>query len=99
MSALMGDLLVYYQSVLSIIVAIVLAVYITKKLLIKPPSPKPAPPPAAAAVASPAKQPEPTQEAGSPYLWTVDNSPIYGSPIFRRSPPTQPRNLAQYSYN
>jgi len=97
MSAIVGDLLVYYQSVLSIIVAIVLAVYITKTFLTKPPKPTPAPAPAPAQ--SPAKQAEQTQEAGSPYLWTVDNSPIYGSPIFRRSPPTQPRNMAQYSYN
>eukprot|EP00090_Calanus_glacialis_P028973 TRINITY_DN4645_c0_g1_i5.p1 TRINITY_DN4645_c0_g1~~TRINITY_DN4645_c0_g1_i5.p1 ORF type:complete len:1790 (-),score=673.65 TRINITY_DN4645_c0_g1_i5:326-5671(-) len=97
MSAIVGDLLVYYQSVLSIIVAIVLAVYITKTFLTKPPKPTPAPAPAPAQ--SPVKQAEQTQEAGSPYLWTVDNSPIYGSPIFRRSPPTQPRNMAQYSYN
>jgi len=99
MSALVSDLLVYYQSVLSIIVAIVLAVYITRTLLNKPPSPKPAPLPAQVTSPPPTKQPEQTQEAGSPYLWTVDNSPIYGSPIFRRSPPSQPRNLAQYSYN
>jgi len=98
MSAIVGDLMVYYQSVLSIIVAIVLAVYITKTFLGKAPSPKPAPAPAPAQ--SPAKTSgEQTQEASSPYLWTVDNSPIYGSPIFRRSPPTQPRNMAQYSYN
>jgi len=98
MSAILGDLMVYYQSVLSIIVAIVLAVYITKTFLVKPPSSKPAPAPAP--TQSPAKTgEEQTQEAKSPYLWTVDNSPIYGSPIFRRSPPTQPRNMAQYSYN
>merc|ERR1712142_497763 len=45
MSAILGDLMVYYQSVLSIIVAIVLAVYITKTFLVKPPSSKPAPAP------------------------------------------------------
>ena len=114
MSAIVGDLMLYYQSVLSIIVAIVLAVYITKTFLTKPPSPKPAPAP----VQSPAKTGEEAQEGASPtspYLWTVDNSPIYGSPIFRcvylptyvpithflfrRSTPTQPRNMAQYSYN
>eukprot|EP00095_Tigriopus_kingsejongensis_P012070 maker-scaffold60_size442463-snap-gene-0.28 protein:Tk12070 transcript:maker-scaffold60_size442463-snap-gene-0.28-mRNA-1 annotation:"nuclear pore membrane glycoprotein 210" len=30
-----------------------------------------------------------------PYLWTVDNSPIYGSPSFSRR---SPRSLTQYSY-
>ncbi len=32
-----------------------------------------------------------------PYLWTVDNSPIYGSPDVRRR--GSPRSLTQYSYS
>ena len=83
MSAIIGDLLMYYQSVLSIIVAIVLAVYLTQSFLSKPAASNPTPSPAK----SPPKQAEQNQEPaaapGSPYLWTVDNSPIYGSPIFR----------------
>ena len=34
-----------------------------------------------------------------PYLWTVDNSPIYGSPDIRqRRAGASPRSLTQYSY-
>ncbi len=34
-----------------------------------------------------------------PYLWTVDNSPIYGSPsVRRRRTGDSPRSLTQYSY-
>merc|ERR1712032_980897 len=52
--------------------------------------------PPAPSTPAPAKQPE---EVGGTYLWTQDKSPIYGSPIFRRSPPAGARNMTQYSYN
>jgi len=94
-SAILSDLLLYYQSVLVIVLAALLAGYFTFKNL------KPAP-----ATCTPAPKPVPAtpniqkpEEVGGTYLWTQDKSPIYGSPIFRRSPPTGARNLTQYSYN
>ena len=78
----------YYQTVICIIVASLLAVYVTKTQLSRPggaPKSAPAPAPAAApaAPASPEAVADSSQNASSPYLWTVDNNPIYGSPIYR----------------
>jgi len=102
LSAVAANLLKYYQTVLCIIVSSLLAGYITRTQLAraasKPPVPAPVPATPTAAKHSPEKVGDSSQNASSPYLWTVDNNPIYGSPIYRRSPPSQPRNLAQYSY-
>merc|ERR1719507_1886020 len=94
-SALLGSLLVYWQSVLVTLLAVALAMYLTRKSLKQGTSPPSAAPPAPSTPV-PAKQPE---EVGGTYLWTQDKSPIYGSPIFRRSPPAGARNMTQYSYN
>merc|ERR1719354_578795 len=82
----------------TIIIGVVLGCLLFTKFIPKPASPPPAPatsspsrsePPAAA---SPAASPQ-------PYLWSVDNSPIYGSPLVKRSPPANARNLTTYSYS
>jgi len=94
-SALVDILLAYYQTVLTLLVATACLHFFLRQ----PASTKPPPPPAPAA--SPAKTGAAGgDEAGSPtpYLWTVDNSPIYGSPLMRRTSP-QARNLSQYSYS
>jgi len=94
-SALVDILLAYYQTVLTLLVATACLLFFLRQ----PASTKPPPPPAPAA--SPAKTGAAGgDEAGSPtpYLWTVDNSPIYGSPLMRRTSP-QARNLSQYSYS
>jgi len=103
-SAMFGELLAYYQTVICIILVSVITAYVTKSQFSKTQgssklAPVPAPAPAAQATSPNKQDGDTSQNAASPYLWTVDNSPIYGSPIYRRSPPTQPRNLAQYSYN
>ena len=126
LSALTANLLTHYQSVLCILLAAGLAVLVTRAHLRSAPAPV-LPAPTLPTPASPDKQGDKAGEAGSPYLWTVDNNPIYGSPIyrlagiigiylfkdnfsifsptfvtmlrFRRSPQSQPRNLAQFSYN
>jgi len=94
-SAILGSLLVYWQSVLVTLLAVILAMFLTRKSL-KPGTSPPAAAPPAPSTPAPAKQPE---EVGGTYLWTQDKSPIYGSPIFRRSPPAGARNMTQYSYN
>merc|ERR1712150_75256 len=102
LSALVGGAMFYWQTLIFTATFGALCIWVTKKLAAKakPVAPAPAPAPA---LSSPTKTGDSADNTGtnatSPYLWTVDNSPIYGSPIFRRSPPTQPRNLAQYSYN
>ena len=87
LSALAANLVSYYQTVLCIILSSLLAGYITKTQLARsaskpPPAPVPATP-TAAAKQSPEKVGDSSQNASSPYLWTVDNNPIYGSPIYR----------------
>ena len=77
LSALTANLLAHYQSVLCILLAAGLAVLVTRAQL------RSAPAPALPTPASPDKQGDKPGEAGSPYLWTVDNNPIYGSPIYR----------------
>ena len=72
---------VHYQTVLTCLVLVALSIYLLRPGT-KPP-PAPAPPPAKPAD-SPSASPSP-----QPYLWTQDNSPIYGSPIYRRSPQSQ----------
>ena len=82
LSALAANLIKYYQTVLCIILASLLAGYITKtQLNLPPPLTKPAPPPTVPG--SPDKAGDTSQSPSSPYLWTVDNNPIYGSPIYR----------------
>ena len=87
LSAVASNLLRYYQTVLSIIVCSLLAGYITKTQLArsasKPPVSAPVPATPTAAKHSPEKVGDSSQNASSPYLWTVDNNPIYGSPIYR----------------
>ena len=87
LSALAGNLVSYYQTVLSIIAAALLAGYLTKTQLARQVSPDvsapvPASPPSTAKL-SPEKTGDSSQNPSSPYLWTVDNNPIYGSPIYR----------------
>ena len=86
LSALAANMVKYYQTVICIIVASLLAVYVTKTQLSRPGgATKSAPAPAAAPAppASPEAVADSSQNASSPYLWTVDNNPIYGSPIYR----------------
>ena len=86
LSALAANMVKYYQTVICIIVASLLAVYVTKTQLSRPggaPKSTPAPAAAPAAPASPEAVADSSQNASSPYLWTVDNNPIYGSPIYR----------------
>ena len=87
LSALAANLVSYYQTVLSIIAAALLAGYLTKTQLARQVSPAvaapvPASPPSTAKL-SPEKTGDSSQNPSSPYLWTVDNNPIYGSPIYR----------------
>merc|ERR550534_213934 len=95
LSALFDTLMAYYQTVLTLVVASACLFYVLRQPISassKPPLPAPAP------AVSPAKPDmkgdEPTSP--TPYLWTMDNSPIYGSPLMRRTSP-QARNLSQYS--
>ena len=86
LSALAANLIKYYQTVISIVLAALLAVYITKTQLSKTSlASKPAPSSTTAPTApqSPEKVGDTSQNASSPYLWTVDPNPIYGSPIYR----------------
>ena len=87
-----------FQSVLVTLLAVALAMYLTRKSLKQGTSPPAAAPPAPSTPA-PAKQPEEVTlfslsespenfesfpiQVGGTYLWTQDKSPIYGSPIFR----------------
>ena len=85
LSAVFGELLHYYQTVLCIILVSIITFYVTKTQF-KPGPSKPMAVPPPPAPASPSKQTannDTSQNATSPYLWTVDNSPIYGSPIYR----------------
>ena len=90
LSAMLGELITYYQTVLCIIIVSIITAYVTKtqfssKTGAAPASSKPAPAPVSKAPESPSKTGagDTSQNAASPYLWTVDNSPIYGSPIYR----------------
>ena len=69
---------VHYQSVLSCLVMGALCFYLFRSGSRPPPPPAPAP-----------AQPVDAPPSPTPYLWTQDNSPIYGSPIYRRSPQSQ----------
>jgi hypothetical protein len=84
--------LAHYQTVLTILVATLLGFYILRQTANTSSGSKPsaAPPPPIAAALSQASSPSSSPASSSaPYLWTVDNSPIYGSPMFRRTTPTQ----------
>ena len=85
-----------FQSVLVTLLAVILAMFLTRKSL-KPGTSPPAAAPPAPSTPAPAKQPEEVTyfmecqnlfklfsfQVGGTYLWTQDKSPIYGSPIFR----------------
>ena len=86
LSAVLGELITYYQTVLCIITVAILTFYFTKSQIITKPASAPKTVPAPASPSAPASK---TSESGqassasSPYLWTVDNSPVYGSPVYR----------------
>jgi len=62
--------------------------------------PKPSSPPPPPSKDSPSRsEPSAAPTSPQPYLWSVDNSPIYGSPLVQRSPPANARNLTTYSYS
>ena len=92
------------------ILIIVLTVIGTKKLLVKPaaapakvaappatPAPKPKQDPLSQGYASPSSPYNATNADGRPYLFTVDSSPVYGSPNASRR--KSPRSLVQEHYS
>ena len=81
LAALLYDLAVHYQTVLTVLVACGICIYLSKQMLAGRAAPPSVAAPAKVAAAPPATPAQP--EAEKPYLWTVDQSPIYGSPIFR----------------
>ena len=85
LTAVVGELVTYYQTVICIVLVSVLTAYVTRTQLSKtaPPAPTPAPAPAPSSPSRGGETADSTQNATSPYLWTQDNSPIYGSPIYR----------------
>ena len=85
LTAVVGELVTYYQTVICIVLVSVLTAYVTRTQLSKtaPPAPAPAPAPAPSSPSRGGETADSTQNATSPYLWTQDNSPIYGSPIYR----------------
>ena len=77
LTAVVGELVTYYQTVICIVLVSVLTAYVTRTQLSKTAPPAPSSPSRGGETA------DSTQNATSPYLWTQDNSPIYGSPIYR----------------
>ena len=110
-SSLLYFMAAHYQSLLFILASCVICVFVTRLLsqaATKPSEPKPNNA-AAANLGSPMNR---MQNGGSPsstplmnadnkpYLWTVNDSPVYGSPVLGSSPYNRksPRSLTQYSY-
>ena len=89
LSALVGGAMFYWQTLIFTAAFGVLCIWATGKLAAKAkssvPAPAPAPAPSSPSKTGPAGDTADNTgtNATSPYLWTVDNSPIYGSPIFR----------------
>ena len=88
LSALVGGAMFYWQTLIFTATFGALCIWATKKLAAKAKSVAPVAAPAPVpAPSSPSKTGDNADNTGtnptSPYLWTVDNSPIYGSPIFR----------------
>ena len=88
LSALVGGAMYYWQTLIFTATCGVLCVWATSKLAVKAKpnvtAPTPAPPPVPSSPSKAGDSADTTgNNAASPYLWTVDNSPIYGSPIFR----------------
>ena len=79
----------HYQTVLTLLLGGLLGLYLWRQTgAPKPPTSGPLTA-AAAADAPQSPLPSPSPSGSTPYLWTVDNSPIYGSPMCRRTTPTQ----------
>jgi len=112
-SSILFFLLDHYQSFLMIIISCVLCTYVTKLVLAKQGSSsgkelKQTPTNINSNLLQQSPPPKYTSAAGAglnltsadnkPYLWTVDKSPVYGSPNTTRRSPRPLTGYGQYSY-